>query len=55
MLEVISTAVVVGKKGQITIPVKVREEHNIQEGDVVRVISNGQGEPITLEVIRVNK
>ena len=55
MLDIQTTAVVVGKKGQITIPVKVREEHNIQEGDIVRVISKGQGEPIELEIVHVNK
>lgn len=45
------TTVVVGKSGRIVIPHKIRIEHEIQEGDAIRIISHGKGKEITLEFI----
>lgn len=48
-------SVIVGKRGTITIPSKIRESHEIQEGDVIRITDNGQGQQLVLEIIQTNK
>jgi AbrB family looped-hinge helix DNA binding protein len=49
--EVVKTIVVVGKSGRIVIPHKIREIHEIQEGDAVRIISHGKGLDLTIELL----
>lgn len=50
-MEEVKFTVVVGKEGRIVIPHKIREEHEIKEGDPIRVISYGSGHKIELELL----
>lgn len=47
-----TTIIVVGKRGVITIPSKIREDLQIQEGDALRVTQELDG---TLKIERVGK
>lgn len=51
MQEPYTFTVLVGKRGIITIPAKVREEHSIADGDVLKITDNGQGHKLEIEVI----
>jgi AbrB family looped-hinge helix DNA binding protein len=50
-MEQIEVSIIVGKDGRITIPSKIREQEGIREGDVLKVVSRGQGEAIEITVI----
>lgn len=53
MFEKVNTTILVGKRGVITIPTKVRELLEINEGDPLKV--SVEGSMIKLEIIRGGK
>lgn len=46
---------IVGKDGRITIPSDIRKEHDIQEGDIVKFVSYGQGQDLKFGIIHAEK
>lgn len=47
-----STVIIVGKRGNITIPIQIREDLQITDGEALRITKNLDG---TLTIERVGK
>lgn len=50
--QVYSTVIIVGKRGNITIPIQIREDLQITDGEALRITKNLDG---TLTIERVGK